>query len=93
MKWRISYLIIAVLLTVFDGAVTVHYGTAIWTSRAGDIFDRALLVFFAVLASTSLANIWVQTGSGLQVALESRRDKRRQGAAPIQLRARGLANV
>lgn len=93
MKWRIGYLIIAVLLTVFDGSVTVHYGTAIWTSRAGDILNRVLLVFFATLAATSLANIWGQAGSGLQVASENWRDKRGQIAAPIRLQARGLADV
>ena len=65
MKGRLSYLIIAVLLTVLDGAVTAYYGTAIWAAWAGDLSARGLLVFFAALEATSLANVWVQAGSGL----------------------------
>ena len=38
-KRRLSYLIVAVLLRVLDGAVTV-YGTAIWAAWQGDLTAR-----------------------------------------------------
>ena len=41
-KWRLSYLIIAVLLTVLEGIVTVYFGKAIWIAWAGDLPARGL---------------------------------------------------
>jgi hypothetical protein len=45
-KWRVSHLIIAVLLTVLDGIVAVYYGKAIWIAWSPDLPARGLLVFF-----------------------------------------------
>ena len=92
-KRRLSYLIIAVLLTVLDGAVTVYYGTAIWAAWASDLPARGLLVFFAALEGTSLANVWVQTGSGLHAFSVSRSAIPRQNATPIAAGARGRSDV
>jgi hypothetical protein len=36
-KWRVSYLIIAVLLTALDGIATVYCGKAIWIAWADDL--------------------------------------------------------
>ena len=92
-KRRLSYLIIAVLLTVLDGAVTVYYGTAIWAAWASDLPARGLLVLFAALEAASLANIWVQTGSGLHAFSVSRSAIPRQNAKPIAAGARGRSDV
>jgi hypothetical protein len=64
-KRLLSYLIIAVLLTVPHGAVTVYYGTAIWAAWASDLPVRELLFYFAALEAMSLVNVWVQAGSVL----------------------------
>ena len=93
MKWRVSYLIIAVLLTVLDGAVTVYYGTAIWAAWASDLPARGLLVLFAALEATSLANVWVQAGSGLHAFSVSQSAIPRRNAMPISARARGRSDV
>ena len=50
-KRRTGYLIIAVLLTVLDGAVLVYYGWPVWTAWSGDILERGLLVLLAALGS------------------------------------------
>ena len=44
MERRLSYLIVAVLLRVLDGAVTVYGGTAIWVALQGDLRARGLRV-------------------------------------------------
>ena len=59
-KRRTGYLIIAVLLTVLDGAVVVCYGWPVWTARSEEILGRGLLVLLAALGATSLANVWAQ---------------------------------
>jgi hypothetical protein len=92
-KRRLSYLIIAVLLTVLDGAVTVYYGTAIWAAWAGDLLARGQLVFFAALEATSLANVWVHAGFGLHAFSVSQSAIRRRNAMPIAARARGRSDV
>ena len=92
-KRRLSYLIIAVLLTILDGAVTAYYGTAIWAAWASDLPARGLLVLFAALEATSLANVWVQTDSGLHAFSVSRSAIARQNAMPIVAGARGRSDV
>ena len=92
-KRRLSFLIIAVLLTVLDGAVTVYYGAAIWAAWASDLPARGLLVLFAALEAASLANVWVQTGSGLHAFSVSRSAIPRQNAKPIAAGARGRSDV
>jgi hypothetical protein len=92
-KWRTSYVIIAVLLTVLDGVVTVYYGTAIWIAWAGDIPARGLLVSYAALEATSLANVWVQAGSGWRVFSQSLNAGPSEDATPIVAEARGRSDV
>jgi hypothetical protein len=75
MRWRLNYLAIAVLLTVLDIVVTVYYGTAVWAAWSDDILARGLLLLFAALGATSLANVWVQAGYRL-------RDRSEETAAP-----------
>ena len=93
MKWRVSYLIIAVLLTVLDEAVTDYYGTSIWATCAGDIPARGLRIVFAALEATSLANVWVQAGSGLRVLSESQNARPMRNLMPITPEARGQSDV
>jgi hypothetical protein len=92
-KWRVSYLIIAVLLTVLDGIVTVYYGKAIWIAWSGDLPARGLLVFFAALGTNSLANVWGQGGSGLRVLSESQNARPMRNVMPITAEARGQSDV
>jgi hypothetical protein len=92
-KWRVSYLIIAVLLTVLDGTGTLCFGKAIWIAWAGDLRARGLLVFFAALEATSLANVWVQGGSGLSVLSESQNARPMRNVMPITAEARGQSDV
>ena len=92
-KRRPSYLIIAVLLTVLDGAVTVYYGTSIWAAWADDIPARGLRIVFAALEATSLANVWVQAGSGLRVVSERQNARPIRNVMPITPEARGQSDV
>lgn len=93
MKWRLSYLIIAVLLTVLDGIVTVYYGKAIWIAWATVLEARGLLVFFVALEATLLANVWVQGGSGLRVLSESQNARPMRNVMPITAEVRGQSDV
>ena len=93
MKVRLSYLIIAVLLTVLDGAVSVYYGASIWADGAGDIPARGLRVFFVALEATSLANVWGQAGSGLNAFSVSQNAMAGQNVMPIAAEARGRSDV
>ena len=47
-------------LTVPDGLVTVNYGWPVWMAWSGDRWSRGLLLMMAVMAATSLANLWNQ---------------------------------
>ncbi len=87
MIWRTSYLTIAVLLTVLDGVVTVHYGPAIWIVWAGEIPARGLLVFFAALQATSLANVWAQATFGPRIVTDSQKTRPKQNVVPIAAEA------
>jgi hypothetical protein len=92
-KRRTGYLIIAVLLTVLDGAVVVCYGWPVWTARSEDFLERGLLVLLAALGATSLANVWAQVVPALNEPPCGRRADREQTAAGIQVDARGRADV
>ena len=92
-KWRVSHLIIAVLLTVLDGIVAVYYGKAIWIAWSPDLPARGLLVFFAALEATSLANVWGQGGSGLRALSESQNARPMRNVMPITAEARGQSDV
>src|SRR5580700_11939289 len=90
-KKRTGYLIIAVLLTVLDGAVVVCYGWPVWTAWSGDILERGLLVLLAALGATSLANVWAQVVPALNELPCGRRADLEQTVAGIQVDARGQA--
>ena len=91
MRWRLNYLAIAVLLTVLDIVVTVYYGTAVWAAWSGDILARGLLVLFAALAATSLANIW--TGVGFRFRAGSDEPAPPWCLGPISTELRGRDDV
>jgi hypothetical protein len=92
-KRRTGYLIIAVLLTVLDGAVVVCYGWPVWTARSEDILERGLLVLLAALGATSLANVWAQVVPAPNDPPCGRRGDREQTLDGIQVEARGQADV
>jgi hypothetical protein len=92
-KWRVSHLIIAGLLTVHDGIVTFYHGKAIWIAWAGDFRSRGLLVFFAALEASSLASAWVQGGSGFRILSESQNARPMRNLMPITAEARGQSDV
>jgi hypothetical protein len=93
MKKRTGYLVIAVLLTVLDGAVLVCYGWPVWTALSGDIVERGLLVLLAALGATSLANVWAQIVPAPNDPPCGRRADREQTVSGIQVEARGQADV
>ena len=92
-KKRTGYLIIAVLLTVLDGAVVVCSGWPVWTAWSGDILERGLLILLAALGATSLANVWAQVVPALNEPPCGRRADLEQTVAGIQVDARGQADV
>lgn len=69
MVWKRRCLAVAVLLTLLDGVVTVNYGKPLWTAWSGDILARSLLILFATLGATSLADVWAQAGPGFSFEL------------------------
>jgi hypothetical protein len=93
MKKRTGYLVIAVLLTVLDGAVLVCYGWPVWTAWSGDIVERGLLVLLAALGATSLANVWAQIVPAPNDPPYGQRADREQTVSGIQVEARGQADV
>ena len=93
MKGRTGYFMLALLLTILNAVVTVHYGVAIWKAWPGDIWDRGLLVLLSSLGATSLVNVWVQAILGSGVSLGSRTIECGQGATPIPAEMRGHADV
>jgi hypothetical protein len=66
---RTTQLVIASLLTILIGTVTVYRGMAIWTATPAEIWERGFWVLFAALSTTSLVNVWAQVvqGSGVSV--------------------------
>jgi len=92
-KERARYLIIAILLTILDGAVAVFYGGAIWTARSGDVWSWGLWILLTALGATSLANLWVQAFPGSGGAFGSRSTGYSHGAAPIPVEAREQGDV
>ena len=92
-KRRTCYLIIAVLLTVLDGAVVVCYGWPVWTAWSEEIMGRGLLVLLAALGATSLANVWAQVVSAQDILLGCQSAEGPQTAVPIPVEARGQADV
>lgn len=91
MRWRRTYFVIAVVLTVLDTIVTLYYGTAVWAAWSDDILARGLLVLFAAVAATSLANIWARVGCRLRVGSEAA--ELRRGPMPFSTESRGRSNV
>ena len=49
---------IAVTLTVLDLVVAFRYGTAVWQAYSEIIWYRLLLLLFAAVWITSLADLW-----------------------------------
>ena len=92
-KRRTGYLIIAVILTVLDGAVVVCNGWPVWTAWSEEILGRGLLVLLAALGATSLANVWAQVVPAPNDPPCGRRADREQTAAGIQVEARGQTDV
>lgn len=93
MNWRTSYLIITVVLTALDGVVTVYYGTAVWRAWSDDLLARGLLICFAALGATSLANVWVQAAPRRSMASEEQQTRRRQSTVTIPVELRGHRDV
>lgn len=89
MRWRPKYIVLAILLTVLDAIVTVYYGTAVWAAWSGDILARGLLVLFAAIGATSLANVWVQAASRLRAKSEYAVPQRTTLSMPTEMRGQG----
>ncbi len=49
---------IAVTMTVLDLVLACRYGTAVWQAYAGIIWCHLLLLLFAAVWVTSVANLW-----------------------------------
>ena len=93
MTKRPRFLIIAILLTFLNVAVTVYSGVAIWTAWPGDIWNRELLALLAALGVTSLVNVWVQALARSVDLLGRRTIESEHGATRIPTEARGSGNV
>jgi hypothetical protein len=91
MRWRLTYLAIAVVLTLLDTVVTVYYGTAVWAAWSGDILARGLLVLFAAMAATSLANIWARASFRFRAGSDEAEPPR--CPVPISTELRGQSDV
>jgi len=91
MRGRLNYLAIAVVLTVLDAVVTIYYGTAVWAAWSGDILAHGLLVLFAAVAATSLANIWVRVGYKFRAGSDGAESPR--CPVPISTELRGQGDV
>ena len=90
---RPRFLIIAVLLTLIDFTVVVCYGYPVWTTWSHDVWSRGILVLFAALGATSLANVWAQVVSAQDILLGCQSAEGPQTAVPIPVEARGQADV
>jgi hypothetical protein len=90
---RIRQVVIASLLTILIGTVTLYRGMAIWTATPAEIWDRGFWVLFAALSTTSLVNVWAQAVQGAGVSLCGRSPECRQNALPIPVEARGPRDV
>jgi hypothetical protein len=89
----LRFLIIAVLLTVLDLAVTLRYGWPYWTAWSGNAWDRGLGVLLAALGATSLANVWAQVVRAQDILSSDKSADCKEDAVPIPTKARGQANV
>ncbi len=65
MAERKAYLTIALLLTILDAVVILHYGGATWRGWSGVVWIRLRMLLLAALSATSLANVWAQAIYGL----------------------------
>jgi hypothetical protein len=90
---RTGYFIVAILLTLFNAAVTMYSGVAIWKAWPGDTEDLGLLVLLASLGATSLANVWVQAVFGSVGSPGGRNEECVRGMEPIPAEVRGDGNV
>lgn len=93
MTKRPRFLIIAVLLTFLDLAVVVCYGWQVWTTWSGDPWIRGTLVLLVALGATSLVNVWTQVASTQTLLPGDRSAGRERTVVPIQVEARGRADV
>ena len=93
MTKRPRFLIIAVLLTFLDLAVVVCYGWPVWTTWSGDPWIRGTLVLLVALGATSLVNVWAQVVLHTNTLAGDRSAEREQTVVPIQVEARGQADV
>ena len=71
LQWK--YLLIAVALTALDLWVAFRYGAAAWQAYAAVLLVRLLLLLFAAVWITSLADLWSRALRGLGKAPRSRR--------------------
>jgi len=92
-KERSRCLMIAALLTIFDGTVTVYCGVANWKASSGDILDCGCWTLFAALSATSLLNIWAQVVQDSGISLYGRSTGCRESAALVPGGARGEGDV
>ena len=59
-KERSTNLNIAILLTILDAAVALHYGPVIWQTWSGILWSRLLLILLGAVWLISLANVWAR---------------------------------
>jgi hypothetical protein len=92
-KGRVRYLMIAALLTIFDGTVTVYFGMSNWKASSRDILDCGYWILFAALGASSLVNVWAQALQDSGVSFYGRSAGYRERAAPVPEGARGQGDV
>ena len=70
LQWK--YLFIAVALTALDLWAAFRYGAAVWQACSDFLPVRLLLLLFAAVWITSLADLWSRALRGLRKAPRSR---------------------
>jgi hypothetical protein len=89
---RVRFLIIAILLTIFDLAVVVCCDLPAWAS-SGDVWSRGVSTLLAALGATSIANVWALVATDQIVLPGVKSAGRGQIVAPVPAQARGQADV
>jgi hypothetical protein len=85
--------VIASLLTILSGTLTVYRGIVIWRASSADIWECEFWLLLAALSTTSLVNVWVQAVQNLDVSLCGRCASCKHDATPNPWEVRGQSDV
>jgi hypothetical protein len=93
MKGRARYVVIAVLLTIFDGITTVYCCVSNWKALPGDVWGWGCWTLVAALGANSLVNVWSQAIQDSGVSFFGRNAGCTENATLVSAEARGQGDV